>query len=280
MMDILTSDEHEKLVVELDADSLVYRVAAAADSAQEGLRFCERLVNNRLQAIYTDTKCTECNIYLGTETNFRIQVATLYGYKANRKDRERPKYYEDVRAYMVQECEAILVEGQEAEDAVGIAAYQYDDFDDFIVGAIDKDMRMIAGHHYNYVTQKMDFLDKNQALRNFYVQLVTGDMGDNIPGLYHHLLIDGDEERAKKLKYSKYKSKLIKDLSVLVDENSMWEHVLGIYKDWGQLDKHGIGRILEIGQLLWIRRYEQEIWVPPTLRDYSYILNDKRDIGE
>ena len=268
------------MIVELDADSIVYRIGGTVDMLEEGKKFCERLIDTTIQNIYEDTMADEVKVYLGTNTNFRIQAATMYGYKANRSDKERPQFYDAIRAYLVHFYGAVLVKDQEAEDEVGIQAYKYKDFNEFIIGAIDKDMRMIVGYHYNYIKRKIEFIDKYQAIRNFYVQMVTGDMTDNIPGLYHHLLIDNEEEKAKKFKYSRYKSKLIKALAEMDEEVSMYKHVLSIYEEQGQLDKHGLSRILEISALLWIRRSENQVWVPPTERDFNYIDNDTRERAE
>lgn len=275
---IIDIEPPKDLTVELDADSLVYRVGGAIDMMGEGKHFACRMLDTAITNIYEDTGCSKCKIYLGTSTNYRIQIAKLYKYKANRDNSRRPMYYDALRARLISEYQAVSVADQEAEDQVGIEAYKYDSFEKFIVGAIDKDMLMIAGRHYNYAQRKIQVIDKAQALRQFYTQLVTGDKSvDNIPGLYHCLLSDKQDEMAHKFRYSRYKSRLIKALDEMEDEMSMWEHVYNLYKVWGQVDKHEISRILEIGRLLWIRRYEGELWVPPIARDFDYITNDKRE---
>ena len=99
--------------------------------------------------------------------------------------------------------QAILVEDQEAEDAVGIEAYKYDNYDDYIIGAIDKDMLMISGTHYNYRTGDIAPMAPVEAMRKFMVQLVTGDSTDNIPGIYKQLMTAGEEEAAHKFRHSR-----------------------------------------------------------------------------
>jgi len=268
----------DNTTVELDADSLVYRVGGAVDMMGEGKEFALRYLERAVSNIYEDTGCSKCNIYLGTDTNYRIDVASLYGYKANRTGNRRPYYYDAIRSCLVTSYKAILVHGQEAEDEVGIQAYTYDNMNNYIVGAIDKDMDMIAGTRYNYATRKTVFIDRVEALRRFYTQLVTGDKSvDNIPGLYHCLLLDGEDELAKKFRYSRYKSKYIKVLAELDDELSMYQAAMDLYEQYGQLEKHGLNRIIEIGRLLWIRREVGELWVPPTERDFDYINSDTRE---
>lgn len=274
-MDIEVPDD---VVVELDADSIVYRIGGAVDMMGEGEYFARKLLDKTFDNIYLDTKCSKCNTYIGSSTNYRKQVATMKGYKGNRVMRERPLYYDALRAAMIEDQGAIVIEEQEAEDAVGIAAYTYDDYSKFIIGRIDKDVAMIAGTHYNYVSRKTCVIDKYDALRNFYIQLLTGDMGDNIPGLYHHLMLDEELDKAHKFRYSKYKSKLKEALDEMKCEKDMWEYVYEVYKEYGQVDKHGLDRIIEVGQLVWIRRYEDEMWVPPTQRDFDYLDLDGREL--
>lgn len=277
MSDIFLAEGIEEKVAIVDADSIVYYVGYAADALDEDARFACELLDKSIGEIAENLQCTAMELYLGTTTNYRKEIATLKKYKGERKESNRPVFYDALRYRLVKDHGAILCEGEEAEDTVGIRAYTFDNYNNFVVCNVDKDVDMISGHHYNYRTKKKYFVDSYQALRNFYLQLVTGDMTDNIPGLYHQLLIDGDEELAKQFRYSRYKSKLIKELAELNTEEDMWEAVLFIYDDYGQYHTHGLTRILEIGRLLWIRRNEDELWVPPTQREFDYITNDKRE---
>ena len=262
-------------IMELDADSLIYRAAFSAQQSVDTESFALYLINRILGEIYEDTTCLKCNIYLGSKTNFRNEIATLYPYKGNRSNRERPSYFDLIRNYLIDDCGAIVVEQQEAEDAVGIEAIKHDSYDDYWVGAIDKDVRMIPGHHYNYIKRTFEFIEPIQALRCFYGQLATGDKGvDNIPGAYHLLQLDGLEEEARLFKNSRYKSKVIKELEQCNTEIEMWNILYALYVSTGEIERHGETRMLEIARLLWIRRYEDELWVPPTQRKYDYISTE------
>ena len=200
-------------------------------------------------------------------------------YKGNRDKNQRPFFYDAIRQALVDRYDAVLVEGQEAEDSVGIAAYAAQGDHDYIIGAIDKDLNMLKGTHYNYANKKTFEVSPEEALIFFYVQIVTGDMTDNIPGLYKQLEMDGEEELAKKFRYSRYKSKLNKEMYELLEKDltndelelKFWELVVDTYTQYGQVEAHGLDRILEVARLVWIRRYEGEIWLPPTERDFNYI---------
>lgn len=262
----------------VDADSIIYFIGHASDMLDGDKKFALKLLDHHISDIYDNTCCRNIELYLGTDTNYRDKIATMKKYKSNRDSSNRPIYYKALRHRMIKDYGAHLCEQQEAEDVVGIRSFEFNNFDDFIICRVDKDLAMIPGVHYNYRTKKVEIIDKYQALRNFYCQLVTGDSTDNIPGLYHHLLIDGEEELAHKFRYSRYKKKLIEELNNCIDEKSMYEVVFSVYDSYNQISKHGLNRIIETGQLLWIRRSVGELWVPPTERDFNYIDNDSREI--
>ena len=114
--------------------------------------------------------------YLSGKNNFRRTVYPLY--KANRIDAPRPKYYKEIRQYLIDEWGAIVVDGAEADDALGLAHN-----DDTVICSIDKDLRSLPGYFYNLNTNQLEYIDKEQAIQNFLVQLLTGDKSDNVPGL-------------------------------------------------------------------------------------------------
>ena len=251
----------DKTVI-IDCDSMVYKIGNIVDMMPDiNSRRVKYMVDEYIAKIYEETNVSRSEIYLGSDTNYRYNIATMLPYKGNRNVKDRPEWYDAIRAYLVSEFGAKIIQNREAEDEVGIRAFQHDSYNDYIIAAIDKDIRMIPGYHYNYVNGSFDYVDKVQAARNFYLQLVTGDKAsDNIPGLYHQLELDGDNELAHKFRYSRYKKKLLEILDNTDDANVMYSAVLKLYEDYGQIKKHGLKRIQEVGQLLWIQREEGKSW--------------------
>lgn len=272
------TNEIEDIVAIVDADSIVYQVGYVVASLDEDEKYAHDLLDASIASILDFSHASEIELYIGTSTNYRKELATIQVYKGNRKDSTRPEFYDSIRKRMVKKHRARACHGEEAEDAVGIRANQFYDFDNFVVCNVDKDVDMIPGRHYNYRTKKNYFVTPHQAMRNFYFQLVTGDSTDNIPGLYHLLIEDDELPLAHKFRYSRYKSKLIGDLSQLNTEVEMFDHVMDIYKEYGELDRHKGKRILEVARLLWIRRHILEMWEPPTCRGFNYIDMDRREL--
>lgn len=129
------------------------------------------LVKERLNA---DT----LNIYLTGNGNFRYKVAKTAPYKGNRIKSQRPHWYEEAKEYMVKYWNAQVVDGMEADDALGI-----NQTDASILVSPDKDLDQIPGWHYNPVKENKYNVDEFTAYYNFCVQMLVGDASDNIKGL-------------------------------------------------------------------------------------------------
>ena len=131
-----------------------------------------------------------------------------------------------------------LIEGQEADDAIGIAVYDLPE-DRSCVMSVDKDLNMLRGWHYNFNKKDLYYVTEQEAIRNFYLQILTGDRVDNIPGL-----VGIGPVKANKI------------LEDCVTEDELFNAVSKKYK-------HDTDKITERARLLWIRRQENELWEPP-----------------
>lgn len=211
----------------------------------------EALGTNRCQGYITASKVKE---------NFRSKIATILPYKGNRVNVRKPFHYNFVRELLEKDYKGILVHGQEADDQLAIeqmkAFNKYKAYETTIIATIDKDLKTVPGNHYNLNTQVIDFVTEDEALRNFFSQLLKGDTADNIPGIGRLLKIKGREEEAKKLASSKYLAKY-QAASIDLSLNECYNYILDIYKSY----EFGEAELGEIWNLLWLRRYEgQDGW--------------------
>lgn len=220
----------------VDADILVYRFgfASEGDPAEFALARLSEFLDN-LQAM---DGIDEVWGYLTGSNNFRNEIAKTAPYKGNRV-MAKPYHYQLLREYMERAWGFEVIDGMEADDAIGIEAYRHEPEETIIV-SIDKDLNMIRGHHYNFVKEEKYFVTEEEAIRNFYLQILTGDKIDNIIGL------DGIGPVKSK--------KLLKDCTT---ELEMYEAVLKAYDG----DE---ARVLENARLLWILREEKQVWQPPV----------------
>jgi hypothetical protein len=198
----------ERLNVLADMDFCIYRGGFAADTqAKEQFgpeRYLEEnylhwavgniksFVTHLLQEVFPGREWYR--FFLGGEGNYRNNIArllpqvaknpdgTAWTYKGNRSALHKPKYYAELRDYLVTEWGAELVDGREADDMVSILQYARPDKSTCIV-SMDKDLKNTCGHSYNPVKKTFSYVTLKEANLNFRKQVLTGDRSDCIPGL-------------------------------------------------------------------------------------------------
>jgi hypothetical protein len=220
----------------IDGDILVYRIGFASKDVNEKLAMSR--MTEFLEELVMMPEINEYQGYLTGSNNYRNEIAKTAPYKGNRTG-ERPVHYDLLRQYLNTAWDFKIVENQEADDAIGIAAYEFESDEDYMIMSIDKDLDMLRGWHYNFSKNIKYHIDEFDGILNFYKQLLVGDRVDNIIGL--------------KGIGPKKAEKILKDC---VTELDMYNAVLEAYDN-------NIERLMENGQLLWIRRKENQLWQPP-----------------
>ena len=84
--------------------------------------------------------------------------------------------------HLVNKYRAIISEGEEADDLIAKEATRHNN--NVIVASVDKDMLQIPCWHYNFSKREWKKVSKWEGLKFFYTQILTGDRGDNIIGLW------------------------------------------------------------------------------------------------
>jgi hypothetical protein len=233
------------------------------------LENCLHSVKFQIEFILSRTGATEYRGFLTGKDNFRDKLVDYY--KESRRGKRKPTYYQEIGDYLIEHWNAEVVDGQEADDALSIT--QYTDFYlqnqkvfrkpiySTIICTIDKDLDNCPGWHFNFDRDEKYWVTEDEALLGFYLQMLTGDSSDDIPGLYR---ITG-QKCTKKIK---------EPLFYCDTEVEMWQYVKGAYLKAVETKCKGsfnysepqplVDKLIEIGRLLWIRRTEDEIWQPPT----------------
>ncbi len=212
--------------------------------------------------IMHDVKALRSHIFLTGEGNFRFELATIQPYKV-RDPNAKPIHYQAIKDYLIEECWAQVVEGIEADDALSIA--QWKDYEDkggdwskvnTIICTQDKDLNMVPGPRYSPRTRELHNYTEKEAMDFFYCQLLTGDGTDSIPGIYRVGMITAAKlyREAKCKNEEDYYQEAVKQYEkALVDPKK---------RDKLPTDKSAEEVILEIGNLIWMRRHQGELWEP------------------
>lgn len=230
------------MIALVDADIIGYRLAFACKEESETT--AKHSLNSYIADILmcgVDNTFSGCfvdawKLYLTGKDNFRLDVAKTAVYKGNRTA-PKPQHLAALRRHMVKEWGAVVVDGQEADDAIAIEAAKL--VGGCIISSVDKDLDQIEGWHYNFVNKRNYYITAEQGLYNFYKQILTGDSADNIIGLRGIGNITAD--------------KMMKEA---VTEQDMYKICVDAYEG----DEE---RVLENARLLWLRRYEGQTWTPP-----------------
>ena len=223
----------------IDGDLICYRCAAVCENNDAGLAVwqAEELVNR----IRSDVASTDYKIYLSGDNNFRYNIYPEY--KANRRDKPKPKHLEAIREHILVNHPSDVADGIEADDSIGIESRNHLESRSGIICSIDKDFYQLAGLHYHFVRREIREIGELEGWRNFYLQLLIGDPADNIPG-------------CPGIGKAKAPRLLTEGLSL----EDMYHVALAAYAKAGVPDSI----MHRNANLLYLRRKEDDEWKPPT----------------
>lgn len=136
------------------------------------------LLDLMLNTIYANTQSHVGEIYVSGPSNFRKSIPYPVVYKGNRPP--KPVNHPLAVKYLIERHNAIMADGLEADDMLGIRQHQ---LKDSVICSIDKDLLMIPGLHYHLDKQEFTEVTEDEATRHFYLQMLTGDRIDNIIGI-------------------------------------------------------------------------------------------------
>lgn len=181
------------MILLIDADSLVFASCFKTKNTPDELdyytniedsidKFDEQYMKivNDLQEIYDIEKVITFN---GCKGNFRKQLSKKY--KANRKKQILPPLLHNMHQYVKDTYESKYAFGVETDDMV--ARYWFtlsNQFgrDNIMIVSIDKDYKQFPAliYNYHYKHKKILNISKEEALYNFYEQMIVGDVADNV----------------------------------------------------------------------------------------------------
>lgn len=181
------------MILLIDADSLVfascYRKRLSPDDSPyfEELSDAADKFDTQLMQIVNDIEenyqVDKVIIFNGSLGNFRKLITSKY--KANRNKQSRPDLLNEVHDYVKKKHNSIYGYGVETDDMV--ARYWFDlsnqfGRDDVMIVSIDKDYKQFPCLLYNYHYKHRVVYDitEEDALYNFYEQMIVGDSSDNV----------------------------------------------------------------------------------------------------
>lgn len=215
------------------------------------LHVLDRMMRETIKAVDPE----QVLVLLTGTNNFRDEVAKLRPYKENRKDKPKPYYYEAARKYLIDRYHAKVIDGCEADDMCSIVAASCQASNDpYVVAHIDKDLNSIPGVHYNYDKKTWYNVSVHEAEHWFFVQVLTGDSTDCIPGLKGVGEVGANKILGKAKSYETMQAKVIAAYQeTFVKDKKTTKQLYAGYKTSHEL-------LIEMATLVHMQRYVGEMW--------------------
>lgn len=178
------------MILLVDADSLIFASCYSNDKQGQFYEDIGDAINkfdqqfmkivNDLEERFEIEKVITFN---GSKGNFRKKITPVY--KANRKKQDLPPLLHDMHDYVKKQYNSVYGYGIETDDLV--SAYWFSLSKDLgrenvMIVSIDKDYRQFPALIYNYHYNHREIIDitPEEAMFNFYSQMIEGDTADNV----------------------------------------------------------------------------------------------------
>ena len=181
------------MILLVDADSLIFASCYKkrehkdderfyTDIEDSKAKFDEQFMSivNKLEDMYNVERVIT---FSGSKGNFRKLITPVY--KANRKKQELPPLLDEMHQFVKDQYDSVWGYGIETDDIVARYWYELSNEvgrDNVMIVSIDKDYKQFPCLIYNYHYKHKVVLDisEEEALYNFYEQMIIGDTADNV----------------------------------------------------------------------------------------------------
>jgi len=181
------------MVLLIDCDSLIFAACYRKREKQDDKKYYTDIEDARVKFDHQYMKIVndlsdiypidEIINFSGSKGNFRKQLTKTY--KANRKKQELPPLLHEMHQFVKDQYDSIYGYGLETDDLVAQYWKEISDSigrDNVMIVSIDKDYKQFPALIYNYHYAHRSVLDitEDEALFNFYEQMIIGDVADNV----------------------------------------------------------------------------------------------------
>lgn len=165
----------------IDADSICFiahwdsNIKSFDKSLEDIYKSVDQIISNML----LNVKATSYIGFVGMSRD-TLRTTAYPEYKANRSGLAPLQYLNEIKFYMVDRWSFYPLYGIEADDIVNSVRLK---IENSVICAIDKDLLMLEGTHYNYKKNEWVTTSTLEALEYFWKSMIIGDPADNIKGI-------------------------------------------------------------------------------------------------
>lgn len=164
----------------VDGDIIAY-LCAFRDTEGDVLNLRDSVASKVLE--WASCCGDDANIVVAMSSGVSFRYWLYRDYKARRKERPAPSLLRDAFDILKEEFEVRLLKGLEGDDVIGIMGT--DPEAEAVMVTTDKDLSQVPGRHYNPSKPERGIwtTDQKQADLVFHAQWLSGDPGDDVPGI-------------------------------------------------------------------------------------------------
>ena len=162
------------MTILFDIDSLIYSSACNVDTFDDATNKFDEIYMSTINDIEGDYDILHIRNFGVSRGNFRKRLDP--NYKANRTHKP-PEFYHHLCHWVVQFFNVEQGYGEETDDLVARA---WREEEVAMIVSIDKDYKQLPCLYYNYIKKEYYEISEQEALKNFYTQMITGDSADNV----------------------------------------------------------------------------------------------------
>ena len=185
-------------IILIDADSMCYIGGSCEEVEQAYDKVDDALVN-----IISTSGASHYTIFVEKQYNNNFRKKIVKSYKIGRANKELPKFYNEIKEYLIGSWNAYGLGGYESDDVL-ISYYkkckeEYP-FTEVVIASMDKDLKshpIVMFDTYYQRFGQVYIVSEEEANYNLWTQVIMGDSTDSISGI--------------KGKGSKYAESVLKD---------------------------------------------------------------------
>lgn len=191
----------------IDADVLLYQSMPHRKAGEETFMTVVDRFNRLVVECLEKNFCGTYTLFFTTPgENFRKTLYSSYKENRNNDPSLRPPHLYELKDYMMlKEPNAFGSPSGEADDYVmEMAADMYESDDPYVICSLDKDLKTGPSAYWNTRYRERHYITEQFSYEYTLEQFLTGDSGDDAPGLYRvghafaqRFLAKGDDDKAK-----------------------------------------------------------------------------------
>jgi hypothetical protein len=171
-------------IILIDADSLCY-IGGSCEEVDQAYDKVDEALSN----IIGKSSASHYVIFAERPYNNLFRKKIVNSYKIGRANKELPKFYKDIKEYLIGSWNAYGIQGYESDDVIISTWRKLSDeypFTEILVAGMDKDLKQYPITLFDTYYRRFGEVSKiseSEANYNLWLQVIMGDSTDSISGI-------------------------------------------------------------------------------------------------